>query len=47
MTHQPKRELRPFINLWPFMQWGLDIVRLLPKAFGQRQYILVAIGLIH
>ena len=26
---------------WPFTQWGLDIVGPLPKAVGNKRYLLV------
>ena len=30
--HQPGGVLNPLSNLWPFAQWGLDIVGSFPKA---------------
>ena len=28
-------------SLWPFAQWGLDIVGPFPKAVGNKRYLLV------
>ena len=28
-------------SLWPFTQWGLDIVGPFPKAVGNKRYLLV------
>ena len=30
-----------FLALWPFAQWGLDIVGPFPKAVGNKKYLLV------
>ena len=30
-------------SLWPFAQWGIDIVDLLPQGKGQVKFLLVAI----
>lgn len=40
---QPTRELSSIVVVWPFAQWGLDIVGPLPKAPGQRNFLIVAI----
>ena len=42
-THQPGGFLNPLSNLWPFAQWGLDIVGPFPKAVGNKKYLLVGI----
>ena len=39
--HQPEGVLNPLSSLWPFAQWGLDIVGPFPKAMGNRKYLLV------
>ena len=39
--HQPGGILNPLSSLWPFAQWGLDIVGPFPKAVGNKKYILV------
>ena len=39
--HQPGGVLNPLSNLWPFAQWGLDIVGSFPKAVGNKKYLLV------
>ena len=35
--------LNPLASLWPFAQWGLDIVGPFPKAVGNKKYLLVCI----
>jgi hypothetical protein len=42
ITHQPAADLSPLTSPWPFAQWGMDIVGPLPKATGERKYLLVA-----
>ena len=39
--HQSRGVLNPFSSPWPFAQWGLDIVGPLPKAIGNKKYLLV------
>ena len=39
--HQPGEVFNPLSNLWPFAQWGLDIVGHFPKATGNKWYLLV------
>ena len=39
--HQPGGILNPLSSLWPFAQWGLDIVGPFPKAVGNKRYLLV------
>ena len=39
--HQPGGILNPLSSLWPFAQWGLDIVSPFPKAVGNKRYLLV------
>uniref|UniRef100_A0A2N9HSY3 RNase H type-1 domain-containing protein n=1 Tax=Fagus sylvatica TaxID=28930 RepID=A0A2N9HSY3_FAGSY len=40
--HQPAASLNPIASPWPFSQWGLDIVGPLPRAPGNRQWLIVA-----
>uniref|UniRef100_A0A2N9F3W1 Uncharacterized protein n=1 Tax=Fagus sylvatica TaxID=28930 RepID=A0A2N9F3W1_FAGSY len=42
MIHQPARELNPLSSPWPFAQWGLDIVGPLPRAPGNRKFLITA-----
>ncbi|XP_074298050.1 uncharacterized protein LOC141628857 [Silene latifolia] len=39
--HQPAEPMHPIISTWPFMMWGIDIVGKLPRAPGNRVYMLV------
>ena len=39
--HQLGGILNPLSSLWPFAQWGLDIVGPFPKAMGNKKYLLV------
>uniref|UniRef100_A0A2N9FLW9 Uncharacterized protein n=1 Tax=Fagus sylvatica TaxID=28930 RepID=A0A2N9FLW9_FAGSY len=38
----PAASLNPIASPWPFSQWGLDIVGPLPRAPGNRQWLIVA-----
>uniref|UniRef100_A0A2N9HN86 Uncharacterized protein n=1 Tax=Fagus sylvatica TaxID=28930 RepID=A0A2N9HN86_FAGSY len=40
--HQPAGELQPLVSPWPFAQWGMDLVGPLPKATGNRRWLIVA-----
>jgi hypothetical protein len=42
MIHQPVRELNPLSSPWPFAQWGLDIVGPLPRAPGNKKFLITA-----
>jgi hypothetical protein len=42
MIHQPARELNPLSSLWPFAQWGLDIVGPLPRAPRNKKFPITA-----
>ena len=44
LIHQPTGHLNPISSLWPFAQWGLDILGLFPRAMGNRRFILVAVN---
>ena len=39
----PIERLTMIASLWPFTQWGIDIVGLLPQGKGQVKFLLVAI----
>ena len=39
--HQLGGVLSPLSSLWPFAQWGLDIVEPFPKAAGNKRWLLV------
>ncbi|XP_059638806.1 uncharacterized protein LOC132281085 [Cornus florida] len=40
---QPPEEVTPMMGLWPFAQWGMNIIGPLPMGKGQVQYAIVAI----
>ena len=40
--HQPARELNQLSSPWPFAQWSLDIVGPLPRAPGNKKFLIVA-----
>ncbi|XP_074300871.1 uncharacterized protein LOC141632205 [Silene latifolia] len=40
MIHQPAEPLHPIISPWPFITWGMDIVGPLPKATGNKLWML-------
>ena len=40
-VHQPERVLNLLSSLWPFTQWGLDIVSPFPKAAGNKKFMFV------
>ena len=42
MIHQPARELNLLSSPWPFAQWGLDIVGPLPRAPGNKRFLIAA-----
>ena len=42
VVHQPARELNPLSSPWPFAQWGLDIVGPLPRAPGNKRFLIAA-----
>ncbi|KAL0412586.1 UNVERIFIED_CONTAM: hypothetical protein Sradi_1460300 [Sesamum radiatum] len=43
ITHLPATPLQPIQSPCPFDQWGMDIVGKLPRAPGQREYLIVAV----
>ncbi|XP_074299306.1 uncharacterized protein LOC141630372 [Silene latifolia] len=40
VSHQPAEPLHQIISPWPFMEWGMDIVGPLPRAPGDKVYML-------
>ncbi|XP_074283426.1 uncharacterized protein LOC141607977 [Silene latifolia] len=40
VSHQPAEPLHQVISPWPFMKWGMDIVVPLPRAPGNKVYML-------
>ncbi|RVW81945.1 Gypsy retrotransposon integrase-like protein 1 [Vitis vinifera] len=42
IPHVPSETLKPISGPWPFTQWGMDIVGLLPAAAAQKKFLLVA-----
>ena len=39
--HQLGEVLNPLSSLWPFAQWGLEIVGPFPKSIGNKKYLAV------
>ena len=42
IPHMPSKTLNPITSLWPFAQWGMDIVGHLPIAAVQMKFLFVA-----
>ena len=42
IPHAPSETLKPISGLWPFAQWGMDIVGSLPTAVAQKKFLLVS-----
>ena len=42
LIHRPAKDLSPLTSPWPFAQWGMDIVGVLPRAPGNKRFLLVA-----
>ncbi|GFS42946.1 hypothetical protein Acr_00g0082720 [Actinidia rufa] len=40
LIHQPVWDLTPLTSPWPFAQWGMDIVGVLPRAPGNKRFLL-------
>uniref|UniRef100_A0A2N9FCI3 Uncharacterized protein n=1 Tax=Fagus sylvatica TaxID=28930 RepID=A0A2N9FCI3_FAGSY len=38
-VHQPAGELQPLVSPWPFAQWGMDLVRPLPKVTDSIKFV--------
>ena len=43
LIRQPLEELMPMTALWPFAQWGLDIMGPFPTALRQQKFLVVGI----
>ena len=43
ISHLPSKPLTSITSLWPFQQWGLDILRPLPIGKGQCKFVVVAV----
>ena len=43
IVRQLAKELTPMTALWPFTQWGLDIMGPFPKAVRQLKFLVVGI----
>ena len=44
LIQQPAGHLNPVSILWPFTQWGLDILSPFPWATGNRKFVLVGVN---
>ena len=45
LIHMPPSELHALTSPWPFLVWGIDIIRqILPKSSSGHEYILVSIN---
>lgn len=42
IIHQPARDLSPLTSLWPFSQWGMNIMGKLSVALGGFKFLLTA-----
>ncbi|KAL0412864.1 UNVERIFIED_CONTAM: hypothetical protein Sradi_1488100 [Sesamum radiatum] len=43
ITHLLAAPFQPIQSPYPFDRWGMDIVGKLPRALGQREYLIVAV----
>ena len=43
VLERPAKRLTTIASLWPFAQWGIDIISLLSLGKGQVKFLLVAI----
>ncbi|KAL0421302.1 UNVERIFIED_CONTAM: hypothetical protein Slati_3153100 [Sesamum latifolium] len=43
ITHVPATPMQPIPNPCPLDQWGMDLVGKLPRATGQREYLIVVV----
>ena len=43
MINRPAEQQTPIISLWPFAQWGIDLIRALPMGKGQVKFAVVAV----
>ena len=44
ISHLPSEPLTTIISLWPFQQWGLDILGPLPMGRGQCKFVIVGVN---
>ena len=44
LIRQPSEELTPMTALWPFAQWGLDIIGPFPTVVRQLKFLVVGIN---
>ena len=42
ISYVPSEALNTIISSWPFAQWGMDIISLLPTRVAQKKFFLVA-----
>ncbi|XP_004295301.1 PREDICTED: protein NYNRIN-like [Fragaria vesca subsp. vesca] len=42
-THSPPIALSILLLLWPFAQWSLDLIEILPTTPGQFKYVIVVV----
>lgn len=42
ILHQPAEQLQPVMSPWPFAQWGMDMVGVLPTAPGGFKHLITA-----
>ena len=43
IPRQPSEYLTPIVALWPFTQWGLDILGPFPMGMRQMKFLVVGI----
>lgn len=43
MISQPSELLSPITSPWPFAQWGINLIKLLPIGKGQTKFAMVAV----
>ncbi|CAL8085976.1 unnamed protein product [Prunus armeniaca] len=43
VPHVPAEPLSPIISPWPYAQWGLDLIGLMPEGKGQVKYVVVVV----
>ena len=43
-SHQPSAPLQPIAPIWPLAEWGMDLIGPFPRAKGNLQYAVVALG---
>ena len=43
MINLPTEQQTPILSPWPFAQWGIDLVGLLPMEKGKIKFVVVAV----